>query len=245
MVELDIERIETGVIDGLIQGGIPAGSVVLVLGDPKSGKTTFQTQFLYTQTVLHGTPGLAILVDMPKREFLENARLFGWDFSPILDEYLYLIDAYSHRIKSAPKFSFTEDVIIDPSNPLQIAKFVKETTTGLISGGYTGQLVGIITSLTPLFFESELIDIYKFLEELKDIAHRHKQVWLIEINTGIERPQVEAMVKAIVDGVIEMRMFEEGRTLRRYIRVYGMRRTPHSLSWFPYEITPTGLALRG
>lgn len=242
---MDIERIETGVIDGLIQGGIPAGSVVLILGDPKSGKTTFLTQFLYTQTVLKGTPGLAILVDMSKREFLENARMFGWDFSPILDEYLYLIDAYSHRIKSAPKFSFTEDVIIDPSNPHQIAKFVRETTTSLISGGYTGQLVGIITSLTPLFFESELIDIYKLLEELKDIAHRHRQVWLIEINTGIERPQVEAMAKAIVDGVIEMKMFEEGRTLRRYIRVYGMRKTPHSLSWFPYEITPTGLALRG
>lgn len=238
-------RIETGVIDSLIQGGIPEGSVVLVIGDPKSGKTTFQMQFLYNQVVLRGMPGLAILVDLSKKEFLEIAREFGWDFSPILDEYLYLIDAYSHRIKSAPKFSFSEDVIIDPSNPIQIAKFVKETTTGLVSSGHTGQMVGVITSITPLFFESELVEIYKFLEELKDIAHRYKQVWFIEINTGVEKPEVEAMVKAIVDGIIELRMFEEGRTLRRYLRVYGMRRTSHSLSWFPYEISPSGIVLRG
>jgi KaiC/GvpD/RAD55 family RecA-like ATPase len=242
---VQIERITTGIIDSLIQGGIPSGSVVLVIGDPKSGKTTFQTQFLYNQVVMSGIPGLAILVDMPKREFLDFSKDFGWDFSPVLDEFLYLVDAYSHRIKSAPKFSFSEDVIIDASNPFQISKFIRDTTTGLVSSGHSGQLVGIITSITPLFFESDIVDIYKFLEELKDIAHRYKQVWLIEINSGIERPQVENTVRAIVDGIVEMKMFEEGRTLRRYIRVYGMRRTAHSLSWFPYEITPTGIVLRG
>ncbi|ASJ03419.1 recombinase RecA [Thermococcus profundus] len=240
-----VNRIETGIIDSLIQGGIPEGSVVLVIGDAKSGKTTFQMQFLYNQVVLRGMPGLAILVDLPKREFLDISKGFGWDFSPILDEYLYLVDAYSHRIKSAPKFSFSEDVIIDPSNPTQIAKFVKDTTSSLVASGHTGQMVGVITSITPLFFESELVDIYKFLEELKDIAHRYRQVWMIEINTGVEKPEVEAMVRAIVDGIIELKMFEEGRTLRRYIRVYGMRKTAHSLSWFPYEITPSGIILRG
>lgn len=239
------ERIETGIIDPLIQNGIPAGSVVLVIGDPKSGKTTFQAQFLYNQVVLRGMPGLAILVDMPKREFLSVSKDFGWDFSPVLDELLFLIDAYSHRIKSAPKFSFSEDVIIDASNPFEITKFIRDTTSGLVASGHTGQLVGIITSITPLFFESEIVDIYKFLEELKDVAHRYKQVWLIEINSGVERSQVENTVKAIVDGIIELKMFEEGRILRRYLRVYGMRRTAHSLAWIPYEITPTGIILRG
>ncbi|WP_297487516.1 RAD55 family ATPase [Thermococcus sp.] len=242
---MDVPRVQTGIIDALIQGGIPAGSVVLVIGDPKSGKTILQTQFLYNQVVMGGLPGLAILVDLPKKEFLEISKGFGWDFSPVLDEFLYLVDAYSHRIKGAPKFSFSEDVIIDASNPIQIARFIRDTTAGLVAGGHSGQLIGVITSLTPLFFEAELVEIYKFLEELKDIAHRYKQVWTIEINTGIERAQVENMVKAIVDGIIELRMFEEGRTLRRYLRVYGMRRTAHSLSWFPYEITPTGIVLRG
>ncbi|WP_010478915.1 RAD55 family ATPase [Thermococcus zilligii] len=240
-----VNRIKTGVIDSLIQGGVPEGSVVLVIGDPKSGKTIFQMQLLYNQVVLHGMPGLVVLVDMPKKEFLEISKEFGWDFAPILDEYLYLVDAYSHRIKSAPKFSFSEDVIIDPSSPTQIAKFVRDTTTSLVSSGHTGQMVGVITSITPLFFESERSEIYKFLEELKDIAHRYKQIWFIEVNTGVERPEVEAMVKAIVDGIIELKMVEEGRALRRYIRVYGMRRTAHSLSWFPYEITPSGIVLRG
>ena len=63
------------------------------------------------------------------------------------------------------------------------------------------------------------------------------------MNSGIQPPHVETTVKAIVDGIIELRLMEESKTLRRYLRVYGMKRTNHTLSWVPYEISSSGIRL--
>jgi len=54
--ERHVERVPTGMIDDPIMGGIPKGSVVLLIGDPKSGKTTFISQFkpVYSYTANYG-----------------------------------------------------------------------------------------------------------------------------------------------------------------------------------------------
>ncbi|MCD6558665.1 MAG: hypothetical protein J7K57_02140 [Palaeococcus sp.] len=61
-------RIPTGIIDGVIQGGIPLGSTVLVKGCPKSGKSVFISQIAYNQ-VKSGTPVIGILADDSKEDF--------------------------------------------------------------------------------------------------------------------------------------------------------------------------------
>ena len=43
------ERVPTGIdgLDPLIEGGFPKGSLVLLAGNPGTGKTIFSMQFLY------------------------------------------------------------------------------------------------------------------------------------------------------------------------------------------------------
>jgi len=94
--ERHVERVPTGVIDDLIMGGIPKGSVVLLIGDPKSGKTTFISQFIHTQLTM-GYSTICILVDISKYEFISNALDFGWEFMPYLEENFFVLDAYSQR----------------------------------------------------------------------------------------------------------------------------------------------------
>ncbi len=242
-IEKRVERVPTGIIDDLIMGGIPKGSVVLLIGDPKSGKTTFISQFVHTQ-LTGGYSAIGILVDIPKYEFVSNALDFGWDFMPYLEENFFILDAYSQRLRGTPKFSFDEAVVTDIRDTTQLIDAIKDVTLKILSEKNPPMITGIISSLTPIFFETDKKQIYKFLEDLKELAHRNKQVWLVEMNSGIEEPHVEMMVKAIVDGIIEMRLIEENMTLRRYLRVYGMRRTKHVLSWVPYEITETGIQLQ-
>lgn len=67
--ERHVERVPTGMIDDPIMGGIPKGSVVLLIGDPKSGKTTFISQFIHTQLTM-GYSTICILVDISKYEFV-------------------------------------------------------------------------------------------------------------------------------------------------------------------------------
>jgi len=245
-IEERLERVPTGIIDSLLMGGIPRGSVVLLIGDPKSGKTTFITQFMYNQ-LLAGANVIGLLVNVARYEFISNALDFGWGLMGYLNDRLHILDAYTQRLRGAPKFSFTEEVIPDIRDTSQVIDVIKDLTTKIILNNPhvdNPPVIGAVSSLTPLFFETEEKQIYKFLEDLKAFAHKNKQVWLLEMNSGVEEPQVETIIKAIADGIIEMKLFEEDRTLRRYLRVYGMRRTRHVLSWVPYDITENGIVLQ-
>ncbi|CAB49094.1 RAD55 family ATPase [Pyrococcus abyssi] len=241
-IERTVERIPTGIIDDLISGGIPKGSVILVIGDPKAGKSTFLTQFVYNQVKV-GTPVIGVLVDISKYEFISNALDFGWEFTPYLDDRIILLDAYTQRLRKTPKFSFEDSIVGDLSNTINLLDAIKDTTLKILSTTKSDGIVGFVSSMTPIFFETSKKEIYKFLEDLREFAHRNRQVWILEMNSGIEEPYVETMVKAIVDGIIELKLREEGKTLKRYMRIYGMRRTAHKLDWIEYTITSSGIRL--
>lgn len=183
------------------------------------------------------------MVDISKYEFISNALEFGWEFTPYLDDKIILLDAYTQRLRKAPKFSFEETIVGDLSNTVNLLDAIKDTTLKILSSVKTDGVVGFISSMTPIFFETSKKEIYKFLEDLREFAHRNRQVWVLEMNSGIEEPYVETMVKAIVDGIIELRLVEEGKTLKRYLRIYGMRRTAHRLDWIEYSITSQGIKL--
>jgi len=90
----EIRRITTGIreLDQVLGGGIPEGSVVLVLGAPGIGKTIFLTQFVLAG-VKTGEPGLYICFDETRASYERNMRAFGWDLSRY--ENFHILDAYS------------------------------------------------------------------------------------------------------------------------------------------------------
>lgn len=72
---MPIERIMTFVrnFDEQIQGGIPKGSLVLIIGTPGTLKSTFAYSILYHNALEHETPGLFLSLEQRKR--LLNAHL--------------------------------------------------------------------------------------------------------------------------------------------------------------------------
>lgn len=77
-------RITTGVrwLDMILRGGIPAGRVYLILGDPGTGKTTLGLQFL-TAGIARGEPGLFISLAETRDELLAVAQAHRMDLSGI------------------------------------------------------------------------------------------------------------------------------------------------------------------
>lgn len=75
-------RVPTGIagLDPLIEGGLPRGSLVLVAGNPGTGKTCFSAEFLYQGATKFSENGLFVSFAEGRETFIENTLKFGLDF---------------------------------------------------------------------------------------------------------------------------------------------------------------------
>ncbi len=76
--------VQTGIagLDHILRGGLPAGALYLVEGDPGSGKTTLGMQFLL-EGVKRGERVLYVTLSETRVELLAVARSHGWDLSGV------------------------------------------------------------------------------------------------------------------------------------------------------------------
>ncbi|MBI4043990.1 MAG: AAA family ATPase [Candidatus Diapherotrites archaeon] len=93
---MQVERIKTGIpgLDELLDGGIPKGSLVVLSGDPGSGKTIFSLQFLYTGAMQHDEKGVLISLEEKPDQLIETASVFGWDFKKLVQEKKIIIQSF-------------------------------------------------------------------------------------------------------------------------------------------------------
>lgn len=76
------DRVPTGIegLDSLIEGGFPRGSLVLLAGNPGTGKTIFSMQFLYKGAKNYGENGIYVSFAENEDTIIHNiSRLFGRD----------------------------------------------------------------------------------------------------------------------------------------------------------------------
>ena len=83
-----IKRVSTGNadLDELLSGGVPRGSLILVAGNPGTGKTIFTAGFLYDGARNKGESGIYISFSEGKRSFYEEMKTVGLDFESIEKE---------------------------------------------------------------------------------------------------------------------------------------------------------------
>lgn len=67
----------------MLAGGLPQGKVVLVLGEPGTGKTVLCSQFLHRGSVEKGENGVFIGMNEPKTRLMTEMRELGMDFASL------------------------------------------------------------------------------------------------------------------------------------------------------------------
>jgi KaiC/GvpD/RAD55 family RecA-like ATPase len=79
-----IERASTGVksLDAALSGGFPAGSLILVSGNPGTGKTILTSNFLY-EGAKKNENGIYVSFSEGRKNFLDNMKTVGLDFEPL------------------------------------------------------------------------------------------------------------------------------------------------------------------
>jgi len=78
-----VARTPTGILglDEMLGGGIPQGRILLVLGEPGSGKTIACSQFLATGMNKFGEKGLFVSMEEDRNHYDREMSQFGWDFA--------------------------------------------------------------------------------------------------------------------------------------------------------------------
>ncbi len=165
-----VERTPTEItgLDELIEGGIPKGNLVVLTGDPGSGKTIFCLQYLYQGVVKHNDTGVFLSLEEKPEELMETASIFGWDLESAVKKgkiviqtvELYDFDKLRDSIEDLVTKHKAQRLVIDPGvifhlyfereldarkRILSLGKMLKklDVTTVITNESSTGQHAGL------------------------------------------------------------------------------------------------------
>lgn len=221
MVPVEPKRIRSGIpgFDDLIGGGIPEGNLVVVSGDPGSGKTTFCLGFLYRGAKDYNEPGVYISLEESEPEIIREASFFGYDFESMVKKRLIMItsislydfDKLKNTIEEAIESTHAKRLVIDP---------------------------GVVFRL---FFEKEM-DARKTLLNLGKMLKRFHVTTVITNELSLDKiNSLFGLEEFVADGVVLLYHTKLENRFIRSIGVLKMRGTRITEKLHPLEIGSSGV----
>jgi KaiC/GvpD/RAD55 family RecA-like ATPase len=114
MKALTIQRASSGdpVLDSFLDGGFPRGSLILVSGNPGTGKTSLTSRFLYEGAKRGDDNGIYASFSENKQSFYENMASMGFDFQKLEKEghflFLEVFSATKQGMSEIAKYILSE-----------------------------------------------------------------------------------------------------------------------------------------
>ena len=221
-----IERISTGIpsLDNLLQGGIPRGFLVALVGEPGTGKTIASIHFI-AEGIKEGDKCVYCTTEESRESIIAAASLFGFNFEKAIDEnQLIIIDALLKK-KDDPWMLKS----LDTQELLQKVIDAKKEL------GYGhGRLV--IDSLSAFWLHAPAMarrESYIIKKVLHPWNFTTYAVSEYAITTG------EAFgfgLEHIGDAIFRFRKYVRGGVLRRFLLIEKCRLTAHDLRMWEIEI---------
>lgn len=226
MTTTGVERLKLGVpeLDAVILGGVPKGSLVLVLGPPGAGKSILGKLFLHIGLTGDGDDAFLVSTSEPEQAIADTLSMFDW--SQGVSERLRVVDCYSWRLGgkrtkySAPLTSLN-DVSLTLTRIFRDAGVSTEKNERLVVDSFTDfiKYVGVDKSL-------------RFLDYLRQKLREHGVTGLLLLEEGVHADRTVAAVEYSTDGTIRMRVSDQGR----YMMASRMQATPIAQRWIPFTI---------
>lgn len=216
-----VERTKSGIpgLDEMIGGGIPRGNLVVLSGDPGSGKTVFCLQFLYEGAKKYNENGVYVSLEETEDAIISGALEFGMDFRELVEKKkikIITIELYDfERLKNSVEDTVASinavRVIIDP---------------------------GVIFKL---FFDREL-EARKRIVSLGKMFKRIGCTTIITSEISLDKTQsLYGLEEYVADGVLLLYHTKLRNRFVRSIGILKMRNTEISEQLKPIQITDDGV----
>jgi KaiC/GvpD/RAD55 family RecA-like ATPase len=228
------EKTGVGIIDELLPEGYPSSSVVLVMGDPATGKTTLMVQ-LVTEALRNGKNIVyATLDDFPDsvRASMKVMGVAPANYETEGRRRLTFIDCYSFLVGVKSKEQYSEDPQRLSDLSIVVSKALSETND-------PSNTLLAMDSLTTLIQRSGVRPSFDFLHTLVAKIRSCKASCVTSLSRKAFHPAIIAAIQDKVDGVIEMKAEDTKDGLARYIRVSKMKGARHVTAWTPYNRDPS------
>lgn len=219
-----LPRVTTGVrnLDGLLQGGLPSGSVTVVAGPPGSGKTILAQQLAFHAA----TPEQRVLyfgtLSEPTAKTLRHLGQFSFFDAARLERDVHFVDL---------------GVIVRAEGLDRIAPMVMEQIKTVKPA------VVIIDSFKSFDdLASSPAELRKFGYELAVSLMAWETTALLLGEYG-EDDYVRNPVFSVVDGLVTMSQRVDSGECQRFLQIVKMRGTAHDRESHPFAITRDGIEL--
>jgi circadian clock protein KaiC len=212
-----VKRISTGIenFDGLLGGGLPETSLVLLEGEPGSGKSNLGLEFLYRGAEM-GQNGLYVSFQETEKEVLRTTT-FDWEFADLVQR---------------------GTINIEKFDPYRYEKVADMLRTATMDNQAKRVVLDPITDL-DMFIDSRQ-ERRKTLLEIKEEMSNVGATCII-VAEKAESTEIE---EEIADSIVEMHLERDGDELRRKIFVKKLKGSDFEHSLHSYEIESTGIKIR-
>jgi len=200
--------------------GYPDKSAVLVVGPPGIGKEALG--YWFTQTGLVQGDFCLYVTRMSVREVLQDLKGFGVDMQQKVPLWLA---GDGGQIK------------YDVNDLASLSYNIKE----VLKKNSDRRMRIVVDVLSSLLMLNPPETIYKFLSQLLADVKQYDVVVLATLEEGMHKPEVPAAMQQIFDGVVEMRLYEEGLKVLPLLRVKKMRGSPPQPGYFNFSLTRKGM----
>jgi circadian clock protein KaiC len=202
--------------------GYPDRSAILVVGAPGVGKEALG--YWFTHSGLVQGDFCLYVTRLSTRQVLKDASAFGVD--------------YSQRV---PLWMATDggQIKFDINDLAGLSFNIKET----LKRNNDRRIRIVSDVLSPLLMLHPPDVIYRFLSQLFEEIRQRDVVFLASLEDGMHQPQVITAMQQLFDGVVELRIYEEGLRFVPILRIRKMLGVTPQPGYFNFSFTRTGMEI--
>jgi KaiC/GvpD/RAD55 family RecA-like ATPase len=243
------ELISTGIekLDKLLEGGIPKGYTILILGTSGSSIEILCKQLATVGKVLFFS------TEETEEEIINTMIRFGWN-----KQQMEIIDIASEYSKNVTNFEQKRVRIYEQKSNIKLKELIEIGSSGMpsiIKNGIdylaifsdkiknTNSEKIIINSLDFFLDQYSQEEVIKAVHAAKMSIFQNKKVMFIVMSKGIYGDIFEIKMEGISDCVLDLEVLQKGSTYERFLAVKKMKNYAKKIGIARYGIDSDGFIL--